>query len=54
MKSKYLVDSGTEHYAYCHVVVKLISKVTGRLIILRDANRFHHFKDGVCSCNDYW
>lgn len=38
----------------CHVAMKLISKVTGRLIILRDANRFHHFKDGVCSCNDYW
>ncbi|KAL3498414.1 hypothetical protein ACH5RR_041146 [Cinchona calisaya] len=30
----------------CHAAIKLISKVTGRLIILRDANRFHHFKDG--------
>ncbi|CAM6098036.1 unnamed protein product [Calypogeia fissa] len=38
----------------CHAATKLISKVTGREIIVRDANRFHHFKDGVCSCGDYW
>ncbi|KAK9941543.1 hypothetical protein M0R45_007247 [Rubus argutus] len=23
-------------------------------IVVRDSNRFHHFKDGICSCNDYW
>ncbi|XP_060217216.1 pentatricopeptide repeat-containing protein At1g56690, mitochondrial-like isoform X1 [Lycium barbarum] len=38
----------------CHSAIKIIAKVTGREIILRDANRFHHFKDGVCSCKDYW
>ncbi|KAL0436108.1 UNVERIFIED_CONTAM: Pentatricopeptide repeat-containing protein, mitochondrial [Sesamum radiatum] len=38
----------------CHTAIKLIAKLTGREIILRDANRFHHFKDGICSCNDYW
>lgn len=38
----------------CHSAIKLISKVMGREIILRDANRFHHFKDGLCSCRDYW
>ncbi|XVE63155.1 hypothetical protein DITRI_Ditri06bG0177700 [Diplodiscus trichospermus] len=38
----------------CHTAIKLIAKVTGREIILRDANRFHHFKDGFCSCRDYW
>ncbi|CAL5330045.1 unnamed protein product [Camellia sinensis] len=37
----------------CHSAIKLIAKVTGREIILRDANRFHHFKDGLCSCKDY-
>jgi hypothetical protein len=21
---------------------------------VRDANHFHHFEDGVCSCKDYW
>lgn len=38
----------------CHSAIKLISQVMGREIVLRDANRFHHFKDGVCSCRDYW
>lgn len=38
----------------CHTAIKHISKIVGRLIILRDSHRFHHFKDGVCSCGDYW
>ncbi|CAA0838397.1 Pentatricopeptide repeat-containing protein [Striga hermonthica] len=38
----------------CHNVMKLISKVTEREIIVRDSNRFHHFRDGFCSCGDYW
>ena len=38
----------------CHTAAGFISKVTGREIVTRDANRFHHFKDGVCSCGDYW
>lgn len=38
----------------CHVVMKLISKITGRKIVMRDRNRFHHFEDGLCSCGDYW
>lgn len=38
----------------CHTAVKLISKVTNRLIIVRDANRFHHFRDGSCTCLDHW
>ncbi|XP_074280842.1 pentatricopeptide repeat-containing protein At4g30700 [Silene latifolia] len=38
----------------CHTATKYISKITQRLIVVRDANRFHHFKDGVCSCGDYW
>ncbi|KAF8709895.1 hypothetical protein HU200_029609 [Digitaria exilis] len=38
----------------CHTAVKLIAKVTGREIVVRDNKRFHHFKDGVCSCGDFW
>ncbi|KAH6761939.1 Pentatricopeptide repeat superfamily protein [Perilla frutescens var. hirtella] len=38
----------------CHTAIKLISKITGREIIVRDTNRFHHFIDGSCSCRDYW
>ncbi|XP_058106855.1 pentatricopeptide repeat-containing protein At3g03580 [Magnolia sinica] len=38
----------------CHTVTKYISKITQREFIVRDANRFHLFKDGTCSCGDYW
>ncbi|XP_068642737.1 pentatricopeptide repeat-containing protein At1g74630-like [Aristolochia californica] len=38
----------------CHTVMKLISKVYDREILLRDRSRFHSFKDGSCSCKDYW
>ncbi|PKI55078.1 hypothetical protein CRG98_024544 [Punica granatum] len=38
----------------CHAATKFISKIEGREIVVRDANRFHHFKDGICSCGDYW
>ncbi|KAG6475159.1 pentatricopeptide repeat-containing protein At4g33990-like [Zingiber officinale] len=38
----------------CHNATKFISKITEREIIMRDSNRFHHFKDGKCSCSDYW
>nr|UPT48928.1 pentatricopeptide repeat protein AaPPR1099 [Agave angustifolia] len=38
----------------CHTATKFISQVTGREIIVRDMQRFHHFKDGRCSCGDYW
>ncbi|XP_028759642.1 pentatricopeptide repeat-containing protein At2g34370, mitochondrial [Neltuma alba] len=38
----------------CHNALKIISKIVGRDLIIRDAKRFHHFSDGVCSCGDYW
>jgi pentatricopeptide repeat protein len=38
----------------CHNAIKHISKIEGRLIILRDSHRFHHFSGGSCSCGDYW
>lgn len=38
----------------CHSAFKFVSYVYGRKIVVRDANRFHHFQDGTCSCNDYW
>ena len=37
-----------------HIAAKLISKIVGRDIIVRDTNRFHHLYNGVRSCNDYW
>lgn len=38
----------------CHTAIKLISKITRRVVVVRDTNRFHHFIDGSCSCGDYW
>ncbi|OVA01636.1 Pentatricopeptide repeat [Macleaya cordata] len=38
----------------CHAATKFISKIVDREIVVRDVKRFHHFKDGFCSCGDYW
>ncbi|CAN6443024.1 unnamed protein product [Victoria cruziana] len=38
----------------CHCAAKFISTIYNREILLRDRYRFHHFKEGVCSCQDYW
>ncbi|KAK8693260.1 hypothetical protein V6N13_070852 [Hibiscus sabdariffa] len=38
----------------CHTATKFISKVTGREIVVRDSQRFHHFVNGTCFCGDYW
>lgn len=38
----------------CHKVVEFISLVTGRELVVRDESRFHHFKEGKCSCGSYW
>ena len=38
----------------CHEASKIISKVFEREIIVRDYSGFHHFKEGKCSCLDYW
>lgn len=38
----------------CHKVIKYVTQVTKREIVVRDGSRFHHFKLGTCSCGDYW
>ncbi|EOY11964.1 Pentatricopeptide repeat - like 10 [Theobroma cacao] len=38
----------------CHATFKLISAIVNREIVVRDRSRFHCFKDGACSCQDYW
>uniref|UniRef100_A0A2P2Q685 DYW domain-containing protein n=1 Tax=Rhizophora mucronata TaxID=61149 RepID=A0A2P2Q685_RHIMU len=38
----------------CHNALKLISAIAKREIVVRDRNRFHCFKEGYCSCRDYW
>ncbi|KAM0933131.1 putative tetratricopeptide-like helical domain superfamily, DYW domain-containing protein [Dioscorea sansibarensis] len=38
----------------CHSAIKMISKIVEREIVLRDSSRFHHMRDGCCSCGDCW
>ncbi|KAJ8638238.1 hypothetical protein MRB53_012505 [Persea americana] len=38
----------------CHTAIKFISAIVGREITVRDAHRFHCFREGRCSCGDYW
>ncbi|KAJ1687567.1 hypothetical protein LUZ63_018957 [Rhynchospora breviuscula] len=38
----------------CHRAFKFISGIVDREIIVRDNNRFHHFRNFECSCGDYW
>ncbi|OMO77537.1 hypothetical protein COLO4_25105 [Corchorus olitorius] len=38
----------------CHNAITYISMIVDHEIILRDSSRFHHFKNGSCSCRGYW
>ncbi|KAL3631051.1 hypothetical protein CASFOL_024035 [Castilleja foliolosa] len=38
----------------CHSAFRFVSKLVDREIVLRDTNRFHRFRNGSCSCRDYW
>ncbi|CAF1390815.1 unnamed protein product [Adineta ricciae] len=38
----------------CHAATKLITKLRRCEIIIRDANRIHHFSNGKCSCQDHF
>ncbi|KAL4350697.1 putative pentatricopeptide repeat-containing protein At3g15130 [Arachis duranensis] len=38
----------------CHTFIKGLSKVLKMVFVVRDANRFHRFENGLCSCGDYW
>lgn len=38
----------------CHNAIKHISTLVKREILVRDPSCFHRFKDGSCTCGDYW
>ncbi|KAL0351964.1 UNVERIFIED_CONTAM: Pentatricopeptide repeat-containing protein [Sesamum calycinum] len=38
----------------CHTAITYISRIIEHEVILRDPSRFHHFKNGSCSCKGYW
>ncbi|KAK2660604.1 hypothetical protein Ddye_007137 [Dipteronia dyeriana] len=40
--------------ADCHETAKYVSMTYGREIYLSDSKCLHHFKNGHCSCGDYW
>lgn len=49
-----LIRNNTRICEACHNAAKKMSKITRRELIMRDPKLFHHFKDGYCSCGDYW
>ncbi|CAK7329448.1 unnamed protein product [Dovyalis caffra] len=49
-----IVKKNTRICEDCHKAAKKISQVTKREILVGDAKVFHHFRDGCCSCGDYW
>ncbi|KAI5353649.1 hypothetical protein L3X38_006543 [Prunus dulcis] len=48
------VEEQDKEQILCGHSEKLAVVFEGREISVRDTNLFHHFKDGVCSCEDYW
>ncbi|CDP18486.1 unnamed protein product [Coffea canephora] len=38
----------------CHEFIKGLSMILCKVFLVRDANRFHKFENGICSCKDYW
>ncbi|CAA0815274.1 Pentatricopeptide repeat-containing protein -chloroplastic [Striga hermonthica] len=38
----------------CHSFTKFVSRFEDREILVRDVNRVHRFRDGECSCGNYW
>ncbi|VFQ75468.1 unnamed protein product [Cuscuta campestris] len=38
----------------CHSFMCGVSGLTGRVIMVRDNKRFHHFRNGSCSCANFW
>ena len=40
--------------ADCHEFIRGLSRILQLVFVVRDANRFHRFENGLCSCKDYW
>ena len=52
-----LIDKNLRICADCHESIKLISKIERRIIYVHDAkcvHKFDNYKNGNCSCNDYY
>lgn len=53
-ETKLLITKNLRVCEDCHAAIKLISRISNREIIVRDVNRYHNFRNGECSCKDYW
>lgn len=53
-KSPIRVVNSVRICRHCHAFMKFLSQTYNREIVIRDNYRFHRFKDGHCSCKDYW
>lgn len=53
-KAPIRVIKNTRICSDCHTVAKYVSLLRKHQIILKDGVRFHHFREGKCSCNDFW
>ncbi|XP_072971101.1 pentatricopeptide repeat-containing protein At1g19720 [Typha angustifolia] len=40
--------------SHCHTFAKSVSKLHRREILIKDPKCLHRFKDGKCSCRDFW
>lgn len=38
----------------CHNAIKFMNKIVCVHIIVKDPFRLHYFRDGNCSCHDFW
>ncbi|KAM5562617.1 pentatricopeptide repeat-containing protein [Rosa sericea] len=54
LRDPVLVRRNTRICEDCHNAAKKVSEMTKREIIVGDSKVFHHFRDGNCSCGDYW
>ncbi|KAL6131062.1 hypothetical protein ACLB2K_069440 [Fragaria x ananassa] len=48
------VVNNTRVCSDCHTAAKYMSVVRKCEIFLKDGTRFHHFREGKCTCNDCW
>ncbi|KZV39344.1 pentatricopeptide repeat-containing protein chloroplastic [Dorcoceras hygrometricum] len=49
-----LVRKNTRICEDCHRAAKTMSDMTNREIVVGDPKTYHHFRNGRCSCGDYW
>lgn len=54
IRNPVIVRKNTRICEDCHGAAKKISRLTRREILVGDSKIFHHFRDGYCSCGDYW